>query len=510
MIAPGCVMQPGMNATIRLIALALILRLIFAAFTGLGVDESYMVAAAHNFDASYFDHPLAAWWLELTARALTGSAAPLIVRLPFVALSGITSWLLFLITRRLFDERAGFWAVVAYTIAPVFSLAAGIWVLPDGPVDAALVAFAYALLRALGIPDQKPQPNWWLLAGLFAGLAFDSKYNAALVIAGAGLGILFAPTLRGQLLRPQAWLAGLIALALLSPVVWWNATHGWASFHYQGGRVTGLHLRPYMPFYVWFGESLFVLPWLWLPMIIAQIRALRTGPTQPGPWLLAWAGLIPVTLFAVISLWSSTHILFHWAAPGELMLFPLLGAWAANFSPRLRDNVALFSGALLAGAALFITAEVQFNFIPNIDLSAKPGKSPLLQIVDWTSLGAQIPPGIDAIAAQRWYDAGKVGYGLARDGITIPVTVFAGESHEFAYTAPPASLIGKNVLVLAMPWTMEQTQSFCGTFFKSFKPGPVLVVEHHGSVLLAIPTFIGTDMLAVPVPSPNTPTPPGG
>jgi 4-amino-4-deoxy-L-arabinose transferase-like glycosyltransferase len=455
---PGCAMQPGMKATIRLLIVALIIRMVFVGCTGLEVDESYMVAAAHEFDASYFDHPLASWWLELGARALTGPVTPIVVRLPFVVLSGVTSWLIFLSTKRLFGERSGFWAVVSYTIAPVFSMAAGCWVVPDGPVDAALAAFIYALIRALGLPGEKPRPNWWLLAGLFAGLSLASKYNAALVIAGAGLGILFAPPLRGQLLRPQVWVAGVIALAIVSPVIWWNANHGWINFHYQGRRLAGLHLRAYMPFYVWGGEALFVLPWVWVPMILAQIRALRAGPSQAGPWLLAWAGLIPVVLFATISLWSSTHILFHWAAPGELMLLPLLGRWLRDFAPRLRNNIAMASGALLAGVMLFIAAQVQFGFFP--------GKPPLLQIVDWTSLGAEIPPGIDAIAAQRWYDAGKVGYGLERAGASIPVTVVGGEINEFMYSAPPRSFVGKNVLVLSMTWNMAQTASFCAGFLR--------------------------------------------
>ncbi|WP_297444107.1 glycosyltransferase family 39 protein [Acidocella sp.] len=489
-----------MKATLWLIALATILRLIFAGYTGLGVDESYMVAAAHSFDASYFDHPLVSWWLELGARALTGSAAPLVVRLPFVSLAAITSWLLFFITARLFDERAGFWAVVAYSVSPVFSLAAGCWVLPDGPVDLALAAFMLATLRATGFIDGKPTPNCWLVAGLFAGLAMISKYNAVLVIAGVGIGLLLAPRLRAQFRRPQLWLGVLIALGLTTPLLWWNAHHGWVSLHYQGGRVDGGHLRPYMPFYVWGGEALFVLPWLWLPMIWAQIRALRAGPAQAAPWLLAWAGLIPVLLFAVISIWSSTHILFHWAAPGELLLFPLLGAWARGISPRLRNTVAVGSGALLAGAMLFIAAEVQFAFLPHLDRLSKPGRSPLLQAIDWTSIGPQIPPGIDAIAAQRWYDAGKVGYALALDHVNIPVTVFAGGPHQFAFSAPPASFIGKNVLVLSMPWTMEQTASFCASSFQSFTPGPVLTVTFHGHVLLAMPTYIGHDMQAVPAP----------
>ena len=34
----------------------------------------------------------------------------------------------------------------------------------------------------------------------------------------------------------------------------------------------------------------------------------------------------PILLFTAVSLWSR-NVLFHWAAPGYLFLFPLLGAW---------------------------------------------------------------------------------------------------------------------------------------------------------------------------------------
>src|ERR1700733_12042374 len=98
-----------MNATVWVVLLACALRLVFAAYTGLGIDESYMVAASNHFAASYFDHPLASWWLELGSRFVFGSAAPIVVRLPFVALSAVSSWLLYALTSRLYGTRAAFW-----------------------------------------------------------------------------------------------------------------------------------------------------------------------------------------------------------------------------------------------------------------------------------------------------------------------------------------------------------------------------------------------------------------
>ncbi len=491
-------MQARMNASLLVVLIALGFRLILAGGSGLGIDESYMVAASRHFAASYFDHPLASWWLELASRDLFGSAAPIVVRLPFVALSGVCSWLIYLIARRLFGENSGFWAVVAYSISPVFSLAFGCWVLPDGPLNTMLLAFLYALIRALGLPDARPAPRWWLAAGLFAGLAMLSKYSAALVLAGVALGVLLDPAGRKELTRPWPWLAVLLALALFSPVLVWNAQHHWASFGYQGGRATGVRLRPSMPFSIWAGEALFVLPWLWMPMIWGLIHGFRAGPVSRAPWLLAWASIIPILLFAIVGLWSSTHILFHWAAPGYLMLFPLLGDWATRRSPRLIGFVAGASGVLLAFAALLIVALVQFGLPPVFAEGFKPGKSPMLQAVDWTSIGKTMPPGIDAVAAQRWFDAGKIGYALLRDGIDTPVTVFGPEPHQFAFTTPPGSLLGKTILIIAMPGSITETWNRFAPDFASFKPGPVLTVEDHGSILLLIPTFIGTDLRQIP------------
>ncbi len=480
-----------MKPAVLVILIACAFRLVFASFTGLGIDESYMVAASDRFAASYFDHPLASWWLELASRWLFGGQTPIIVRLPFVVLSALSSWLLYLLTDRLFGAKAGFWAVVAYSISPVFSLAFGCWVLPDGPLDAMLLAFAYAVCRAAGVGDT-PARHWWLAAGVFAGFAMLSKYTAALTIAGAAMFILTDPAARPSLRRWELWTGLAIAAVLFTPVISWNAAHGWQSFAYQSGRATGLRLHPLAPLTIWGGEALFVLPWLWLPMIFLLIRALSRGPAQRPSWFLALLGVIPIILFAVIGIWSSTRILYHWASPGYLLLLPLLGDWASRRGAWVRQ-IALFSGALLAGASLLIAAELTFGFIPRLDRVFPPGQSPLLQAVDWTSIRGQIPAG-DAVAALRWYDAGKIAYALP--GTTV--TVFGPAPHEFGISTPPGSLIGREILVIAMPGDVSKIQTAYAPYFKTVSPGPALTVASHGAILLVIPTFIGHDLLRAP------------
>jgi 4-amino-4-deoxy-L-arabinose transferase-like glycosyltransferase len=485
-----------MQPALIVIILACTCRLLFARYTGLGIDESYMVAASNQFDLSYFDHPLASWWLEIAARNFAGSEASIIVRFPFVALSALSSWLLFLLTRRLFSDAAGFWAVLAYTASPVFSLAFGCWILPDGPLDAALLATAYMLTQAIGL-ETKPDPRYWLGAGACAGLAVLSKYSAILVLLGAALFILTDPAARKQLRTPYPWIAAAIAMAFFTPVIWWNATHDWQSFAYQSGRATGAKFHPAAFFTIFGGEALFLLPWIWVPMVVLLISALKNGRAVRKEWFLALLAVIPIMLFSVIGIWSGTRILYHWATPGYLMLFPLLGNWLATWRPGLRNAIASFSVSLLLLGAGSVAVAENFWLLPHEELLFPAGKSPLLQAIDWTSLNSEIPPYVQVIAAQRWYDAGKVSYGI---GGRIPVTVLGGDPHQFANSAPPGCFLGQTVLILAMPGDESDVYKTYAPDFRYMLPGPALTVADHGHVLLVIPTILGVHMLRAPQP----------
>ncbi len=126
-----------------------LIRLWLAAVTGLGYDESYMAGNARDLALRYFDHPPLHVWLAWAAERLFGSEVPLAVRLPFVLLFAGSTWLMFRLTARLFGERAGLWAAIAFNLAPVFSLSDGSWVLPDGPAIFFLLAGGIAASIAL-------------------------------------------------------------------------------------------------------------------------------------------------------------------------------------------------------------------------------------------------------------------------------------------------------------------------------------------------------------------------
>ncbi len=445
-----------MSPLLLLILVTTLIRLVMGWTLGLGIDETYMVAASRHLELSYYDHPPIAWWLTHAALTLSGSQASVIVRLPFIMLFALSTWLMARITSRLFhSDGAGFWAAFILNLSPVYAVTAGGWVLPDGPLDCALLGFLLFSLRSVGlIPSRRPWADW-LATGACAGLAMLSKYNGVLVLAGLPIFLLTTTPGRVWLRRPHPWVAGLLAVLLFSPVIVWNVDHHWASFAFQGDRAGGLRFRPWAPLGVWAGEALFVLPWIWVPLILLWLRALRRGPAEPRGWLLALLAASPILLFALVSVWSSDHILYHWSAPGTLMLFPLLGAEVARRletgAPRLRRGIIATSALILVGLVLAGT-QMRLNWVTAL---AGPGflarAKDVAGGVNWTSLRPELEargllsqPGL-VVAVTRWNDAGKIDYAL--DG-RLPVVVLAADAREYGIVAPADRFIGHPMLIL--------------------------------------------------------------
>lgn len=491
-----------------LILVSTFLRLIMGWALGLGIDETYMVAASRHLELSYFDHPPLAWWLTHGIMWVTGADAPVVVRLPFIALFALTTWMMGRVTRDLFQSaRAGFWAALLLNLSPVYAVTTGGWVLPDGPLDCALMGFLWFSLRAVGLLPTRTSWVPWLAAGLCAGLAMLSKYNGALVLLGLPLYLATTRDGRRWLARPQPWVAGLLSVAVFLPVIVWNADHHWASFAFQGDRAGGLRFQPWGPLVVWAGESLFVLPWIWLPLILLWLRALRRGPAEPVGWFLALLAATPVLLFALVSIWSSRHILYHWSAPGTLMLFPLLGAEVARRlaagAPRLRRVIAGTVAFVLVALGL-AGAQMRFNWLtalfgPALLAHAKDAAGG----IDWTGLepalaarGLLNRPGL-VIAVSRWNDAGKVDYAL---GGALPVTVLAEDAREYGILAPADRFIGHPMLILVADANAAALADRFAPLFQSLRILPPVTLRFGGYPFMTLSVLEGEGFRGLPPP----------
>ena len=316
-------------------------------------------------------------------------------------------------------------------------------------------------------------------------------------MGGAFLYLVTSPRDRFRLGQPGPYVAAVLAVAVFSPVLVWNATHGWASFAFQGDRATGLRLRPWMPLATLGGEALFILPWIWLPLMILSVAAFRRG----APWthrLLAWLAAPSIVSFALISGWSSQRILFHWAAPGYLMLFPLLG-------PAIAERVHLaWVRRLVAGTALLVlmavgvvATQIQFDWIGG-RLSTVMRKDPTDEGLDWVSLRqdlsdrGSLAPG-SVVAALNWRDAGKIGYAL---GPGVTMVCLNADSRQFGFSRPVRDFVGQSMVVLAL----EPADRAAGDTAHWFRTVTLLApsaIRINGRMLRPVTVLEGLDLVPV-------------
>lgn len=196
-------------------------RMYYAATHDLVQDEAYYWQWARHLDWGYYDNtPLVAPVIRFFI-TLFGSD-PLGVRMGAIASALIASVFLYLLAKRLLGDTVAVLAVVTANIIPFF--AAGAILMTQDPVHVALwSATLYVIQRAL---TDRSRWTWWIGAGVLAGLTAQAKLNGLLLLPGMLLYLVLSPFARQTWLRrPEPYVAGLIALLIFSPFVWWNHTH---------------------------------------------------------------------------------------------------------------------------------------------------------------------------------------------------------------------------------------------------------------------------------------------
>ncbi len=216
---------------IAILVLAAVGRLWLALALDLDGDEAYYAFWAGWPSLDYLDHPPGVALSIWAGQALFGPTV-LGVRAFALLAQLLIAAALWRTTRLLIPNRdAAAVALVFYSVS--VAAATSFVATPDAPSALFWTLSVWAAAEAVA----RARPNWWLAVGLFAGLGLVSKYTNAWLGIGLVAWLVLTPDGRRQLLTWQLWAGGLFALAVVSPVVWWQATHEWRSFLFQGVRL---------------------------------------------------------------------------------------------------------------------------------------------------------------------------------------------------------------------------------------------------------------------------------
>ena len=225
---------------IAILLWGLLFRATCAIYLNLGFDETYYYLYTQNLNWSYFDHPPLVAFTAGIGVWLTGAVTPFTIRIGGVLLYTGTLIFSYLASKRLFGERTATLTLAILTTIPIFQIAFGILTLPDNALMFFWMACLWvAAVEFFPLKDTQPYRPTYRLAiiGLLVGLAFLGKYHG--VLLGGGLVLFCLLSRRHRAALFSGWTLAAIALfaIAISPVLFWNSQHEWASFRFQSGRV---------------------------------------------------------------------------------------------------------------------------------------------------------------------------------------------------------------------------------------------------------------------------------
>jgi 4-amino-4-deoxy-L-arabinose transferase-like glycosyltransferase len=385
-------------------------RLALAAALPLTNDEAYYADWARHLQPGYLDHPPAVAWLVAAGLKLL-PAHPLAVRLPSIVVQTVAALLAASLARARGGARAALTTAIILQAALVFSIGAAL-ALPDAPLALAWVGTLWAVERAA-----RRGPAWMLAAGFFLGLGALSKLTAGLLGVAVLAALVATPDGRRVLRTPWPWLGAVVAAAGASPMLLWNAAHGWPSFTFQASH--GLSGREFSVARLAAsigGQLAYVSPVLLVLAAGASLRPLWR-PRGLAEAALAFSAL-PVVLFFTAAASVTPGALPHWPAPGWLSALLLLGA-SPTADPRwIRRGVWVGLGELAVGlAAVAVLFAVP---VPDsIDLFGRRAPvtaGPFDDFLGWRegARAARAVAGDARLGVAHWIAVGQLGFADGR------------------------------------------------------------------------------------------------
>ncbi len=447
-----------------LIGIGVVIRLVFIGWLNLLPEEAYYWNYAAHLNIGYLDHPPMVAWLIYAFQLVLGRSE-FAVRLPaFLGWIAI-AFFMYRLTVDIAGKHVGKLTVLLLACLPIY-MSVGFIMTPDAPFYVAWAGALYFVHQAV-VHNRK---NAWYLVGLFLGLGLLSKYTMGLVVVSTVVYLLIDKRSRHWFVKPQPYIALLIGAVLFSPVIYWNAEHGWMSFVFQGSRrwSHGLHIQTH----ALIGAALILITPLGVYEAVVALwsfwkqrrRAREDDPTTYRKYLFcAVFVLAPLAVFLVFSLQGVPKL--NWTGPVWFAALPLISARIIG----ARSPVSLVSPRPMARrwlrmvVVLFVLYAGGFGYL----VAGMPGfnKGTGMKLpVAWSAMGDRVEKIESAVESEshteplivgldKYWLASEIGFYDREDEDSLPEV--AGQNLMGAYALMwdywmvPKSANGRTVLVVS-------------------------------------------------------------
>lgn len=359
------------RATVALVLVALAVRVVYLVWVcewELVEDEAHYWEWARRPGLSYYSKGPGIAWVILAATSALGDAA-WAIRLPAAVFSAISALALARLTIDVTsDERAGFIAAAAFCLVPIYQVEAQIMTI-DGPFITFWILAAWAAWRAFEAHEEGAFPwGLWALTGLLLGVGFLFKYTIVLLpLAFVVYGVLRRRELPwDRRLKMGALVAAGAMLVAMSPVIVWNARHGWPTVRHTlghlgapGGDVPTSWDSPFAGFStleLMASQIGVVGPPMIVLMVMTVVRELRQqrkriskalsaanssrpaeGPEWPHRAYLICCAVVVLCTFFGVSLFSRVE--GNWPAPAYVTLLVLVTEMLVSEGDAWRESL---------------------------------------------------------------------------------------------------------------------------------------------------------------------------
>jgi len=352
------------------IAYSLLLRLCYLGLPEILFEEGYYWNYAQHLDLGYLDHPPMVGWVIWLFTTIAGDSEFVLRLGAFLAWFVCASYC-YKLTKKIFGAGTALDSVLLCAMLPTY-VASSIVVLPDSFLVACWAGALYYLY--LFLIEEKPTA--FLGVGLFFGVGLLSKYTIALLSMAALAFVITDRRARKLLLRPEIYLAMVIAALLFSPDILWNARNHWASFVYQGParaagdftfelhKLIGAVLVLITPTGLMAAGAIFLSRRSFLPPTPERSPEGSADKAERTYRLLLLSTGLPLAVFVAFSLFRQTKL--NWTGPLWLGVLPYMAHLMSPLTDRFGSRLPVFGrrpwaitavalGVIYGGALYYLT-----------------------------------------------------------------------------------------------------------------------------------------------------------
>jgi undecaprenyl-diphosphatase len=370
-------------------------------------DEAHYWEWSRRLDWSYYSKgPMIAYLIRIGTSLFGDSTFG--VRIMAVLCSALSSFFLYILGKKMYDESVGLFSALLLQIIPLFSTFGFIFTI-DSPFilfwTLSLLFFWQAISSQSTSEIQEPKLTkesqisnlksqlYWVVLGLTVGLGLLTKYTMAFFYPCALLVLLFSKDLTRTLLTKGPYIGLIISLLVFSPVIIWNANYDWITLKHTAGQAhisEGFQIS-LKSFFEFIGSQLGVItPILCVLMALAlwKLRKNREGA------FLFWFSIPVITFFILKSIQAKVQA--NWALPGYI-------AWIVAFSSYYMKNfytlgkamqIVIVSALVLSMA---VTSVAHYPSIVNLPVKLDPTE----RLHGWQELGDEVTKIYEEMSATR-------------------------------------------------------------------------------------------------------------